>query len=533
MTTIQYFILSIIHGITEFLPVSSSAHFILVPYFLNWTLTSEQLISTKVVLELGSLFAVIIYFWQELVTIIKAFFHGLASKEPFNEFESRLGWYILLATIPAALIGMTLSKLINSIFSKPMIVALMLFVSAGFLILADLYGKRSRNLSEISWWDALWIGLFQALSIVPGISRTGSTLAGGMTHHLDRTSSARFSFLLAIPVMLGTIIANINSLFHLTDISSAISGLLLAFFTTAIIGYLSLHWFLNFIKRRKLYGFSIYCASLACITLLVGALRSDATASSIISPSSTKSATSSVNATSTALQPNGFRIIDISYTPSVEWIVPTMSSCADVIGNSGLLTHEIPTSSLNTTSSDLTFRWGPPEPLAVPAYQIGEEELIVVVNKANPLQELPAKIARNLFSGDYATWGELRTACPDCFRKNADKSLDSSAISLGFYPRDEDIQMIFISAVMNGRPAATGAALLIPDPHAMVEFLQGDKTAIGFLPAHATDPSLRKITITDINADKLTQPILVISSIPPTGAERELLLCMQNLINPK
>ena len=533
MTLIQSFIFGILQGLTEFLPVSNTAHFILVPYFLNWDLSSEQMMPIKVALELGSLFAVVIYFWQELATIIKAFFKGLASKEPFKEFETRLGWYLLLATIPAAVIGMSLSEKINEFFGKPMITALMLFITAGLLIFADWYGKRSRNMSEMTWLDSLLIGLFQAVSTIPGISRIGATMSGGMTRHLDRTSSARFSYLLAIPIMLGTIIANFNSLTKLPDFSSALAGLLLAFFAAAITGYLALHWFLNFIKRRKLFGFSIYCVTLACVTLLVGALRTDSNSTAIFTPASTKSATSQANATNTTMPVNGFTIIDISYTPSVGWIVPTMSSCADVIGNSGLLTHEIPTAALGSITSDLVFRWGAPDTLSASAFQIGEEELIVVVNKSNPLQELPAKIARNLFSGEYDTWGDLRAACPDCFRKNADKSLDSSSISLGFYPKDEDIQLLFISAVMNGRPVATGSALLIPDPNAMVEFLQGDKAAIGFLPAHANDPSLRKISFTDITSQDLTQPILVIPASPPAGAERELLLCMQNLINPK
>ncbi len=196
---------------------------------------------------------------------IKAFFPGLASKEPFKEVESRLGWYLLLATIPAAMIGMTLSEKINAFFGKPMITALMLFVTAGLLIFADWYGKRSRNMSELTWLDALLIGLFQAVSIIPGISRIGATMSGGMTRHLDRTSSARFSYLLTIPFMLGTIVANFNSLLNLPVFSSALAGLLLAFFAAAIIGYLALHWFLNLSKPQLLVF--IYWHP-ACVTLL-------------------------------------------------------------------------------------------------------------------------------------------------------------------------------------------------------------------------------------------------------------------------
>jgi hypothetical protein len=354
-----------------------------------------------------------------------------------------------------------------------------------------------------------------------------------MTRSLDRTSSARFSFLMSIPVMIGASVVSLKDLLEVPNLSTFLPSLLLGFFAAAVTGYLSIHWLLSFIKRKKIFGFAIYCVLLACTVLLVSALRTDGVVA--VTPATTQQSTPSAAQTGTAptaTQAAGYQLINVAYTPAMEWAVPTMSSCTGVIGDSGLVTHELPTSGLDAANADLIFRWGAPDTLNVAATQIGTEELIVVVNNANPLRQLTSKVARNLFSGRYDTWGDLYQACPDCFQKNYDGAFNSNAISLGFYSKDEDIQELFLSVIMSERPVANSSALLIPDPAAMVQFLQGGPNGIGFIPAHSMDSGLREIALVDYDPSRLQQPILVLSSSTPSGNARELLLCVQNMLNP-
>jgi len=552
MTLIQAFILGIIQGLTEFLPISSSAHLVLIPYLFNWSFPQEQIFPFDVLVQLGTLVAVVLYFWKDLVTIFKAFFSGLANKEPFKDFESRLGWFLLLGTIPAGILGMTIKSQVESVFSNPTWTALLLFVTAGMLIVADFVGKRTRDLSEMTWWDALWIGLFQAVSIFPGISRSGATIAGGMTRQFDRTSSARFSFLLSIPVMLGASVVSLKDLLEVPNLSFFLPILFLGFITAAITGYLSIHWLLSFIKHQKFYYFAIYCIVVAVIVLLVSALRTDTVSAAVTIPQPTASvetmpaetsepgtiaavgtaAETPVFATPTILSPAGFELIDISYSPAMSWTVPAMSSCTGVVNNSGLITHELPTATLDIEATNLIFRWGAPETLTYAATQIGEEKIMVVVSQENPIMALDSATARLLFSGQLKTYSDLREVCPDCVKSGYDTSFDAAPIMFGFYPKDEDIQQVFVDGVMSGQPVANSSALLIPDPQAMIEFVQSDKTAIGFIPAHALDANLRSVALNGYEAKALTYPLLVISKYVPTGNSRDLLLCMQNVLNP-
>lgn len=220
MTFFQSLILGIIQGLTEYLPVSSSAHLVLIPYLLNWTFPAEQIFPFDVLVQLGTLVAVILYFWKELVSIIKSFFLGLINKEPFKDPQAKMGWYLILATLPAVAAGLLFKSQVEMAFSTPRLTAFFLFGTAALLVLADFVGKRTRQMEDITWWDALWIGLFQAVSIFPGISRSGATMTGGMTHNLDRSTSARFSFLLSIPVMLGAGLVSLKDLIAVPNLST-------------------------------------------------------------------------------------------------------------------------------------------------------------------------------------------------------------------------------------------------------------------------------------------------------------------------
>lgn len=271
MTILQSILLGIIQGLTEFLPISSSAHLVLVPYLLKWQIPADQAFVFNVLVQVATLFAVIAYFWKDLVEIVLGFIAGIFSGKPFQSPAARLGWLIILATIPAGILGLLIKDLVEAAFSSPTMTAIFLIITAVLLFLAEVIGKRKKELSEITWKDALVIGISQALAIFPGISRSGATITGAMTRDLQRPAAARFSFLISIPVMMA---AGLLASLDMTSMASAAQWMPIfipGFIAAAVAGYLSIRWLLRFLLTQPLYIFSIYCLVFALFALLFGA----------------------------------------------------------------------------------------------------------------------------------------------------------------------------------------------------------------------------------------------------------------------
>ena len=274
MTILQSILLGIIQGLTEFLPISSSGHLVIVPYLFNWHIPAEEGFVFDVLVQLGTLLAVIVYFRKDLFRIILGVINGLLHKKPFAEPDSRLGWLLVLATIPAIVAGLLFKDLVERAFASPVAAALFLLVTAAFLVIAERLGKRNRPLESVTWLDAIIAGLFQAVSLFPGISRSGSTITGGMLRGLDRPSAARFSFLMSVPVMIGAGVLAVKDLLQTANFSTQIPSLVVGFVAAAIVGYLAIHWLLAFLGKRPLYLFAIYCLVVSIVVLLVSYLRS-------------------------------------------------------------------------------------------------------------------------------------------------------------------------------------------------------------------------------------------------------------------
>jgi len=266
-------VLGIVQGLTEFLPVSSSAHLVLVPYWLNWQIPAEESFIFNVLVQLGTLAAVIIYFWKDLVAIIGAVIKGLFAGKPFVDPSARLGWWIVLGTIPAAIFGILIKDQVEAAFASPLLTGVFLLVTAFLLILSEWIGKRQKTLQDMTWLDALIIGGFQAISIFPGISRSGATITGGMLRKFTRPEAARFSFLLSIPIMLGAGGVAATDLLGLPTLSSFLPTVLVGFLVAGVVGYLSIRWLLHYLTQHTFYGFAIYCILVGVITLLVNAIR--------------------------------------------------------------------------------------------------------------------------------------------------------------------------------------------------------------------------------------------------------------------
>jgi len=265
MTLFQALILGIIQGLTEFIPVSSTAHLLIGQRLLGIE-SSELVFAFIVIIQLGTVFSLIILFWNELWKIARAFF-----KNPFNESgdsPNRLAWYIILATIPAALIGYFVRNEVEALFDEPLLgAAIRLFSAAALLASAERLGKRTRHLESMTWPDALQIGLFQVLAIFPGASRSGSTISGGMLRGFNRAASARFAFLMSIPIMLGAVVYQFIDVVHLQGFRDFLPFLALGFISAAIVGWLAIRWLLSYLNKNSLHNFSAYCAFAGIIVL--------------------------------------------------------------------------------------------------------------------------------------------------------------------------------------------------------------------------------------------------------------------------
>ncbi len=256
MTLLNAVILGLIQGLTEFLPVSSSGHLVIGQHLLHLT---EPNLAFDVVLHLGTLLAVFVYFRRELREILTALFGKGDPK------WRRVALLILLATVPTGVIGVLFKDLFERLFSSPAVVACMLAVTGLLLFTADRVTKAVRPLSGVGMKDALLIGLVQGVSIIPGISRSGSTIAMGLFRRIEAKAAARFSFLLSIPAILGATVLEGKEI-----IGHAVGGSGLIFFTgfvtAAVSGWLAIRILMAVLARKGLTVFALYCWGVAGIT---------------------------------------------------------------------------------------------------------------------------------------------------------------------------------------------------------------------------------------------------------------------------
>lgn len=265
MTLFQAFILGLIQGLTEFIPVSSSGHLVLVPHFLGWQFDHDRAFVFDVLVQWGTLVAVFIYYWRNLTTITAAFCKATLSGKPFGTSDARMGWYLILATIPAVVVGLLCKDHIAAAFANPRITGLFLLLTATILVVAELIGKRNRDTNKLNWFDALWIGCSQVIALLPGVSRSGATIAGGMTRNLNRSSAAHFSFLMSVPVMVGAGVLAIKDLLAMPTTEGFLLPLAVGFITALISGYLAIRWLISYLSKHSLFIFAGYCLVLGLV----------------------------------------------------------------------------------------------------------------------------------------------------------------------------------------------------------------------------------------------------------------------------
>ncbi|MBI2845375.1 MAG: undecaprenyl-diphosphatase UppP [Chloroflexi bacterium] len=277
MDLVQAAILGIVQGATEFLPISSSGHLVLVPWLLGWP---QPGLAFDAFLHLGTLVAVLVYFRRELIQLLVAWLASIRYTSIGDEPNRRLAWLIILGTLPAALLGIAFEGFFANFFSAPQAVSVFLLGTALILWLGEkmqpaLDAAREKHqwgMAGLSLWDALLIGLAQAVAILPGISRSGATISAGLWRGLRREEAARFSFLLSAPVVLGAGMLKFWDLLQSAEFGNLGPILLSGFLAALISGYLAINFLLSFLQRRNLYPFALYCLLLGSITFLLSVL---------------------------------------------------------------------------------------------------------------------------------------------------------------------------------------------------------------------------------------------------------------------
>lgn len=256
------FFIGAVQGISEFLPISSSGHLVLVPYIFNWQYDG---LAFDVALHFGTVIAIIAFFWSDWINIIANAFNKKRYQEGIETYPSNLLWQIAVASIPVAILGVVLNDYVEKYLHSPLLIAFDLIFFGIVLWLADKYSKKNNELSAISYNHSFWIGISQALALVPGVSRSGITMTAGRLGGLTKKDAARFAFLLATPAMLGAFV------FKLKDI--ALSAVDLPFvvgvIASALFGFLAIKFLLKYLEKGSFVIFVWYRIIVATIVLFL------------------------------------------------------------------------------------------------------------------------------------------------------------------------------------------------------------------------------------------------------------------------
>jgi undecaprenyl-diphosphatase len=268
--SIQAAVLGLVQGLTEFIPISSSGHLILVPWLFKWNDPFINSLAFSVMLHMGTLLALLVYFWRDWVRLIPAGLASIRDRRIGDDPDRRLGWLLVVATIPAVAVGPLLSDTIESRVRDAAAVALMLCVGAAIMWLADRWGTRQHEMDSLSFPGAFGIGVAQVLALVPGISRSGVSISGGLLLGLNREAAARFSFLMATPVVAGAGLWEARKLVTgEAGVNPELNLIAIGFVAAALSGLLAIRFMLAFLRRQPLTAFIVYRVVAAIVVFVV------------------------------------------------------------------------------------------------------------------------------------------------------------------------------------------------------------------------------------------------------------------------
>jgi undecaprenyl-diphosphatase len=264
MSWIEAVVLGIAQGLTEFLPISSSAHLFVISQLLGW---EDPGAAFTAVTQIGTETAVLIYFRKDLIRIISTWFRSLTDRSLRGHIDARMGWYVIIGTIPIVALGLIFTEQIETIARNLWLTAAMLAFFGVLLGLADKFGRQARPVSQLRTRDAIALGCAQALALIPGVSRSGATITMGLSLGLTREAATRYAFLLAIPAVLG------SGAYEATRISNAAETswgpIILATVVSFAIGYLVIAWLIRYVSSNSYLPFVVYRLALAALIVVL------------------------------------------------------------------------------------------------------------------------------------------------------------------------------------------------------------------------------------------------------------------------
>jgi undecaprenyl-diphosphatase len=265
MNPLQAIVLGLVQGATEFIPISSSGHLVLLPWWLSWP---NPGLAFDTVLHLGTLLAVLTVFGSDLVTLALGAWRSVTRRES-NAPEARTAWWIALGTVPAALMGVLWEDQFEALFGSPLRVSMLLLVTGFWLVAAERVGRKQHGVEQMAWHESLWIGVAQGCAIAPGISRSGATIGAGLMLGLKREAATRYSFLLSTPIIVAAGALQTAKLLRLPNLGAQLLPLALGFMAAFLSGYACIRFLLDYVKRHSLTAFAAYCglAGLGSIVL--------------------------------------------------------------------------------------------------------------------------------------------------------------------------------------------------------------------------------------------------------------------------
>lgn len=262
---LQYVFLGIIQGFTEPIPISSSGHLLIFKKLFNFNMLND--INFEIIVNFGSFLAITFLYKREIISIIKDFFSYLKTKSKEYKQNYDYALKIILATIPAGIIGLILKNKIDLLSDNVKLVGIALLITClALFLIKDNKGKKNKN--EITFKDTIIIGLFQVIALFPGISRSGSTIVGGMTRNLKKDTAVNFSFMLYLPISIATMILGVSDLINTPNITTLLLPYMLGMIASMIVTYFSAKWFINIMKKGKLIYFSIYCLIVGTLVII-------------------------------------------------------------------------------------------------------------------------------------------------------------------------------------------------------------------------------------------------------------------------
>ena len=263
---LQAIILGIIQGVTEFLPISSTAHLILAPWIFGW---DDPGLAFDVVLHLGTLTGIIAFFRKDFYSMLQGMFSGITVRKEYAGKEGMVGWYIIIGTIPAGLAGLFLKDQIETVLRSPRIIAVSLIVFGLILLWAEAVGRKKRRMDHLNIIDAIVIGCAQAVALIPGVSRSGITITAGLFRNLERAAAARFAFLLSTPVIMAGGLLSAVDVYKEGLPQDMFWPFVAGFAASAVSGFIAIKYLLLFLSKRKVNVFVYYRIVVGILILLM------------------------------------------------------------------------------------------------------------------------------------------------------------------------------------------------------------------------------------------------------------------------